>query len=294
VFRFVPLDGGAPVAPDWLTIEPMAGLILPGNTLSIHLKALLDNAAAARLNLAPKALSETLILRTVNGKDHFVSLSAEYQYTCFANKLSRLVRLPKAIRDLDSPDEVLKEGDGVNAPRELMKLVNTLMSLNKESLKVGKAGLFSGTPDEELVRSIRECLDTGADFPPSLQLNSPDQHVAQAFATTLVEFLASLPESIVDPSIYARCAQVGSRDEAFELLDMLPPTSVNVWIAITAFLHFVRHQSDDPELEGQRIATIFAPLLLRDDDDELSSGAGTAGGGSMTPLAKRKLLLYFI
>lgn len=52
---------------------------MPEEATDIILRAEVDNPTAAILNLRPKDLSGTLILRTVLGKDHFVSISGEYR-----------------------------------------------------------------------------------------------------------------------------------------------------------------------------------------------------------------------
>ncbi len=49
------------------------------------------------------------------------------EYSCFANDLIRLTHLPGPVRSLKSPDDLLPENRGVNAPREIMRLVNWLM-----------------------------------------------------------------------------------------------------------------------------------------------------------------------
>ena len=80
------------------------------------------------------------------GKDSFISVSGEYrqlvhdcgivwalihvssEYTCFANKLSRLTRLRGPIRSMGLPSDLLPENNAINAPREIMRLVNWMMS----------------------------------------------------------------------------------------------------------------------------------------------------------------------
>ena len=55
-------------------------------------------------------------------------------------------------------------------------------------------------------------------------------------------------------ALHARCASVASRDEAFEVLEALPPASVNVWISVTAFLHFISQDGEggaDENGEGE-------------------------------------------
>jgi phosphatidylinositol-bisphosphatase len=50
------------------------------------------------------------------------------EYTCFANKLNRLTRLPGPVRALKSPDDRVPARQPANAPREIMTLINWLMT----------------------------------------------------------------------------------------------------------------------------------------------------------------------
>ncbi|KAF8065021.1 DNase I-like protein [Lyophyllum atratum] len=286
-YRLVPVNPNSEIHPEWLRVEPMQAspshdaLILPGEIAYITLTASVDNESASKLNLGAKDLVCTLILRTIMGKDHFITVTGEYQYTCFANRLSRLTRLPGPIRALKSPDDLRPKDHPINAPREVMRLVNWMMSDH-----VNLNGLFILPADENLVDTIRECLDSGDDFPFAPECDDPQ--VALAFATTLIRFLDSLVDPIVPVSLHPRCAQMTSRDEAFELLDAFPSTSVNVWISVTAFLHFMCQSPtvDQPSDKAEKIATIFAPVLLRDDPYSPLPPA--------SPLGKRNFVLYFI
>ncbi|KAJ7143655.1 DNase I-like protein [Mycena filopes] len=280
-YRLVPIDVESSIHPDWLKVEPMTALLLPDELVYITLTASVDNDSAARLNIAAvdhTALDCTLILHTVMGKDHFIAVTGQYVPTCFANTLTRLTRLPGPIRSLKSASELLAEDRAINAPREIMRLVNWMMApeLDLENVFVSPA-------DPTMVDTIRECLDTGADFPftPSAL---EDDEPAIAFGETLIRLLNALPEPLVPVELHARCAEIslGGRDEAFELLDGFPPAAVNVWISVTAFLHFVCQASKEPEVKTQRIAAVFAPILLRDTANVVS------------PVGRRNFLLQFI
>jgi len=220
-YRFVPHDLNSDIHPKWLHIEPLQALMLPGENAYITLTAHVDNESASELNLRTRNLEATLILHTMMGKDHFITVTGEYQYTCFANRLSRLIRLPGPVRSLLSPDDLRPEDHPVNAPREVMRLINRMMS---EHANVD--GLFVSPVDENIVNTIRECLDSGDEFP--FAPTDADPQVALAFRATLVRLLDSLIDPIVPEPLHARCIQTTSRDEAFELLDEFPPASVNV------------------------------------------------------------------
>ncbi|KAF9460415.1 Endonuclease/exonuclease/phosphatase [Collybia nuda] len=246
-YRFVPLEPTSEIHPQWMSITPMHGLILPSEVALITLTAYVDNNSAPTLNLSPKTLEATLILHTILGKDHFISVTGEYQYTCFSNELSRLTRLPGPIRSLTSPSDLRPENHPLNAPREIMRLVNWMMS---EHASID--GLFILPAKEDIVDTIRECLDTGEEFP--IIPNEADTEVHLAFAVVLLRLLDSLVEPIVPVSLHSKCTQMTSRDEAFEVCDLL--------------------------------TNIFTPILLRDDLDSSLP--------PVSPLAKRDFLMYFI
>lgn len=289
VFRFLSAAPDTPVAPSWLHIEPMVGLLRPKETVAVTTVVYVDDAAASKLNLRPPKLECTLILHTALGKDHFISVSGDYQYTCFVNTLERLARLPGPIRNLKTPEDLMPSTQALNAPREIMRLINWMMT-NSSS----ETDTFFGRPARrKLCTVIRECLDTGEEFP-TVTAESDRSDLCAAVASTLVAFLDSLVVPVIPPSLQARCLQVRDRETAFELLDEFPRESINVWISLTAFLHYVGQQGSASGKAGSRsisskalhLAMLFAPILLRDDP----SGEFPR----VSPIGKRDFLLYFI
>ncbi|KAG6909315.1 hypothetical protein DXG01_001114 [Tephrocybe rancida] len=209
-FRFVPLAPDSAAHPEWLRVEPMQAIVLPGEYAYITISSHVDNQVASKLNTSEKALETILILHTILGKDHFISVTAEYQYTCFANSLSRLTRLPGPISSLKSPDDLRSHNQPINAPREIMRLVNWMMS---DYAHID--GLFTSPGEEVTTDTIRECLDTGDEFPFSQEHADPS--VVVAFGETLLRLLDSITDSVVPFSLHPKCVQVASRDEAFEV-----------------------------------------------------------------------------
>ncbi|KZT26139.1 DNase I-like protein [Neolentinus lepideus HHB14362 ss-1] len=276
-YRFVPLEANGPIHPLWLEIEPTTGLLLPGETTDIRITVHVTKESASELNLRSRKLDCTLILHTIFGKDHFITVHGEYQPTCFANKLSDLVKLPGPIRELAEPNKLLPEDQAISAPREVMRIINWLMTYAAET-----HDLFvePGTP--ELVASIRESLDTGADF--IFKANTDGQYDRQtktAFGEALLQFLDSLVEPVIPRHLYSRCLQVNDRDEAFE-----------VWISLTAFLHFISQQPGEnandgtpPTSRAELLASVFAPILFRNDP---------ALYPPSSPVGTRRFLLFFI
>ncbi|KAH0831235.1 DNase I-like protein [Lanmaoa asiatica] len=270
------------LAPSWLRIEPIAGLLRPRETTNILLSAYVDNDSAAKLNLGSSIIECTLIIHTALGKDDFLAVSGSYQYTCFANTLERLTRLDGPIRRLKSPEEATPAGQAISAPREIMRLINWMMVHGSATVRCFVLFFLA----------IVECLDTGDEFPSE----SPDgdhRALIAAFASTLVSFLDSLIEPVVPARLHAHCLQARDKDEAFEVLSAFPHESINVWISLTAFLHYFARQciSEDKSnptvlRRAQRLASIFAPVLLRDDPTGVHPRA--------SPVGKRDFLLHFI
>ncbi|KAH9848135.1 DNase I-like protein [Lenzites betulinus] len=276
-YRLVPQAPTAEPCPEWLRIDAMTGLVRPGEKAEISLTVYVGDSTASRLNVGSTRLEETLVIHTALGRDHFVAIGGEYERTCFATSMTWLVRLPGPVRELKSPRDLLPEDRGVNAPREIMRLVNWLMS---DAMQTD--GLFLTRGDKQLVERIRESLDTGAEF--AVDGPGSDPKAALAYADALLELLGSLIEPVIPTSLHAKCAQMTSRDEAFEILDELPVVNVNVWISLTAFLHYVGQQ-DSSQDHTERLVAIFTPVLFRDD---LSSPMPVSAVG------KRNFLRYFI
>ncbi|KAF8273650.1 Endonuclease/exonuclease/phosphatase [Lactarius quietus] len=304
-FRFLPRDLSSPIHPRWLKIGTATGFLLPGEEMNIKFTILVSPAIAAPLNLKIEKLSTLLIIHTISGQDHFLSLNGE------TNMLRHpLIRVGSSARPnprIERTRDLLPESQAHNSSREFTKLMAWLMSHDVETVH----DLFITPGDEELASQIRESLDTGADLPPYPMPKAPhtvDANYARTVASVLLAFLGALPESLIPPSLHQWCCEVTSRDAAFEMLSAFPPSSVNVWISMTAFLHLITLKSQHPAKVGDKgaekgvpalevtlptnsqshaetLASIFAPILLRDDID---------AAVPVSLLGKKKFLLLFM
>ncbi|KAK4705358.1 hypothetical protein P7C70_g847, partial [Phenoliferia sp. Uapishka_3] len=185
----------------WLHITPTSGLILPGERSLVHLTIHVDNETAPSLNFStdPDALSDLLVL-SIEKKDLFLSIAArEYAPTCFANGLFRLSRLKGPIRKAtkEELDEVRESGEDVgmmySIPEVVLRMVGFLGEFGAEC-----EDLFLVSGQKELVEVVRECLDSGDEFPKdrllhretshsqtnSLEAILEDAHIAAKFIST--------------------------------------------------------------------------------------------------------------
>ncbi|CCL99367.1 uncharacterized protein FIBRA_01385 [Fibroporia radiculosa] len=275
IYRFIGANTEQIPHPEWLTIDKMTGLILPGQRTTLALSTELDNNVTSRLNRGTTNLEFTLVLHIAYSKDHFITVIGKYERTCFANDVTWLTRLPGPIKSLRSLSELLPEEHMMSAPREIMLLIKWIMSNATEV-----EGIFLKPGDEELLHSIRECLDVGTEFD-ILRHTNDNERLALAVADTLLRFLASLPEPIFPTPLHQRCVEITSKEEAFELLNELPSVSLNVWISVTAVLHYITQQSPSKRHTEQLVA-VFASVLLRETDVPISI------------LGKRNFVRYFI
>ncbi|EIM92905.1 DNase I-like protein [Stereum hirsutum FP-91666 SS1] len=294
-FRFYANMPGESTHPSWLNIEPMTGFLLPGEQCDLSFTVLVSRINAQDLNVRRETLDSTLILHTLLGKDHFISLSGQYASTCFGNSLSVLARLPGPVRNLKGPGDLLPENEPIHGSREIQKLVAWLNVHEAERFD----DLFLTEPDSDLIADIRERLDTGADLGGlKARDESPDQAAyAHAVAHTLIALLDSLPEPIVPFSLHTRCAAVNDREEALELQMQMPAlvsnATVNAWSAIIGFLHVHCSVGAPPALESdwprqsraERLAPTFTRVLLRDEPEQSEL---------VSPVGKRRFLSYFL
>jgi hypothetical protein len=129
------------------SVMNLQGFLLPGEEMTLRLSIFVSHTTAAPLNLRMQKLSTLLIVHTLLGQDHFLSLSGEYGATfptlpaetkvmtrvipessCFGTALSALARLPGPIRELKRVEDLLPEAQARNSSREFMKLMGWLMS----------------------------------------------------------------------------------------------------------------------------------------------------------------------
>ena len=103
------------------------------------------------LNLGPERIDTALIIHNALGKNHVIPVVGYYrasssvcvvldlihigrlEHTCFANSLTYLTRLTGPIRHSRS---LLPETHAVNAPREIIKLIEWLMTYATEVVSI--------------------------------------------------------------------------------------------------------------------------------------------------------------
>ncbi|KZT35716.1 DNase I-like protein [Sistotremastrum suecicum HHB10207 ss-3] len=285
-WRWIPKSMDGAIVPAWLSVAPTFGLIPPQASCTVHLVVQVDYLNAQAFNEGVSTIDDTLVLHVVGGQDHFLQVCGNYQASCFGNSLNWLVRLPCSAREFSKNRdrwELLPENGALSCPRELGRLLEWLMSN-----AVTFDDLFLQPGDPQVVKRIRENLDTGDefDFIPAVD----KQTLAFAFGETLIQLLESLSEPLIPWALHGDCANATSRDMAFAIIHEMTSYSASSLVTITAFLHFLSLQPSKRKTDRVNDLVLkFAPILLRDppaDSPELLAS-------SLSPLQKRRFVEYF-
>lgn len=182
------------------------------------------------LNAGKVKIEDILVLRVVEGRDHFIPVYGRWLPTCFGRSLEELTHIPESgVRSLGFPTslETRKAESTVrlSAPRELFRLTEAISRLTEQAVAewsmmkgdspdetppwlikdsglswpFGRASWTLRDPDQRapLLFAVREALDSGASlstiFPPEVS-SLPRLEI---LAETLVFFLHALKDGII-------------------------------------------------------------------------------------------------
>ncbi|GAA5965983.1 hypothetical protein JCM3765_004142 [Sporobolomyces pararoseus] len=186
-WSFVLKPGTKSLLPPWLSISPTSGLVLPGERATVTLTIHVNRACAAPLNFplpsSDESLSDLFVL-SIEKKDLFLAVSCRaYEPSVFGSSLDHLARLKSPIRSasleerqqiasivgsIKKPESERNEEERrsvrttgrVGVPRSIHQLVNFLAEHALETENV-----FSEEGDLEMMKLVRESLDTGDELP---------------------------------------------------------------------------------------------------------------------------------
>ncbi|EED12902.1 phosphatase family protein [Talaromyces stipitatus ATCC 10500] len=195
--------------------------------VTVHVK---DLDLVRSLNAGKVKIEEILVLRVIEGRDHFIPVYGRWLPTCFGRSLEELTHIPEAgVRSLGFPTSLdAKKAEGnvrLSAPRELFRLTEAISRLTEQA--VAEWSMMKGEAQDEtppwLVQSCgvcwpfcpgswtfrdhnqrapflfaaREALDNGSSlssiFPPEVS-SLPRLEI---LAETLVFFLTTLKDGII-------------------------------------------------------------------------------------------------
>lgn len=246
---------------DWLRAIPSSGAIKPGETCVVTLELCVDKRTAWQLNSASDSLEDILVLHLERGKDIFVTVSGEYEPSCYGCSLEALARIPCPVRELGrdrllrverSPCKEGLLGVPFEVPKELWLLVD---HLHKYGLTQDDLFQQSGLSNE--LHHIRDALDARLDghLPGSVH----------SMAEALLLFLDALPEPVVPYACYQRCLDCSNNFVLAKQVvsQMTPEVHRHTFLYLVCFLKELLIHANDNKLDAKLLANVFGPVLLR-------------------------------
>uniref|UniRef100_A0A672GM68 phosphoinositide 5-phosphatase n=1 Tax=Salarias fasciatus TaxID=181472 RepID=A0A672GM68_SALFA len=99
-FAFIPKLNDSVYSKSWLRAEPSDGFLEPNETLEIYLEVYVSKDSVTLLNSGEDKIEDILVLHLDRGKDYFITISGNYQPSCFGTSLETLCRMKKPIREI--------------------------------------------------------------------------------------------------------------------------------------------------------------------------------------------------
>ena len=213
----------------WMTFEPSLGMLLPGEDAEILMTSVIDARTADALNSSRESLDDILVLRIENGKDFFITVKGSFARSCYGMSLAQLVCATEPVRSIPLPSANTSANESnqtgqMSIPKELWRLVDALWQGGMR-----ERDLFVSSADPSEVSCIRECLDTGTQFPSCS---------AHSIVEALLQFISSLPQPLLPPDLYPTLADVeppNLRAWSRNFLEQLPPINYNVFVYLLSF-----------------------------------------------------------
>ncbi|KAL9656618.1 hypothetical protein ABK040_002890 [Willaertia magna] len=279
-YTFVPKPHETLPSKPYITIEPMEGYIIPGETEEIKITILVNSQKAPKLLKKEDVIDDILILHLKNGRDHFVSITGNYVPSSFGSSLEELVKQKNPIVKTDQGLDLSAFDKDLVIPKELWRMIDLLYHNGMKEEGIFK---YRGTSKE--VNYIRECLDTGAPFVEPVSNHS----VAEA----LMSFLESLSEPVIPFKFYHMCLHASSNaSTCYQLINMLPEVHYNCFHYLMSFLReLLKHKNS---LTLEEVAIIFSRVLIRTPNENLLAHNHESTQYFEEQKAKAQFIGYFL
>jgi phosphatidylinositol-bisphosphatase len=212
--------------------------LYPGEVANVEVTAHIRNIEHVRLlNMRKVKLEDILVLHVDGGRDHFISIQGHWLPTSFGCSIDELTRMPEAgarsLAKSDTPHPSSTDGfkeNRLSAPRELFRLTEAISELTERavaewSMTNGESeehkapwatdisgGAWPFQPDTWTLKdpqkraSLQNCvhvaLDTNDSFASIFPPEIPSIQRLEVLSETLLTFLNSLKDGIVNASVW--------------------------------------------------------------------------------------------
>ncbi|KAF0974286.1 hypothetical protein FDP41_006896 [Naegleria fowleri] len=250
-YQFVPKPQESQPCKPYVTIQPLEGYVIPGETEEIKVTIQVNSQRAPKLLSGDDTIDDILILHLKNGRDHFISITGNYVKSCFGSTLDQLVKQKYPIQRKDDGLELSSFEKDLKVPKELWRLIDLLY---QKGLKEEGLFKYSGTAKE--VHYIRDCLDEG------LPITNPVS--CHSIAEALITFLESLREPVVPFKFYQMSLNASANPATcYHLISMLNDAHCNTFHYLMSFLRECLKHKKSNGLTQDEVAIIFSRVLIR-------------------------------
>eukprot|EP01126_Amoeba_proteus_P024152 TRINITY_DN242_c0_g4_i1.p1 TRINITY_DN242_c0_g4~~TRINITY_DN242_c0_g4_i1.p1 ORF type:complete len:735 (-),score=133.08 TRINITY_DN242_c0_g4_i1:40-2172(-) len=248
-WKFIPKLKDQHVFQCWLNVTPTTGMLGPGEEVQIVFSGCVGRKQVQKLMEETK-INDVVVLHVenemLNGKDYFITVTGNWLKSVFGKTLNVLVTLPFPVRSGRTyPSLKLK------VPKELWCLCDWLYKYG-----IRKPGIFIEPGKKPEMENLRECLDTGREFPPTTD--------AHSMAETLLYFLNCFREPLVPYEFYSQALNVcGNFTLCKQVVSKFPEHNYNVFYYLTAFLREFLVHSLENNLTPEKLTCVFSRVIFK-------------------------------
>ncbi|KAJ2986713.1 hypothetical protein NUW58_g4896 [Xylaria curta] len=206
----------------------------PGETINAVIEIEVNDLKQLQaLNEEPTQLEDVLVLRVVEGRDHFIPIRAMWRPSCFGRSLEELIRIPQGgitalLQQRPKTGSVPYSLDvQKSSPAELFKLIEAIESLTErliadenmiEDVTIPRES--AGWPfdrqtwqthDDDDYATLRgdiiEALENDRPILGTLKADVPALKRLEIVSESLLLFLESMPDGIISAPLWARIEQ---------------------------------------------------------------------------------------
>ncbi|KAJ5073472.1 type 2 inositol 1,4,5-trisphosphate 5-phosphatase [Anaeramoeba ignava] len=248
-FKFIPKMNESDICQPWLKIDKTKGLLLPGQKITINLSIFVD-VHTSHFFSRQNYIEDIIILHLEGGKDHFISIRANYLQSCFGSNLETLVTYSTTLRT-GTTNNTTSTKAGLLVPKELWRMFDFIY---QHGLDIPNIFIEAGDITE--IQYIRECLDTGQPF-------NQDVH-PYSVAESILRFFESLQTPLIPSDLYKPAVEHSSSfNDCKRIIRQLPIVHQNVFIYLISFLRELLLHKDSNGTTPERIASAFSQVILR-------------------------------
>lgn len=271
--------------------------LAPGDAINAQFELHVQDIELIRaLNENSRQLEDILVLRVIDGRDHFIPVRGSWLQTCLGRSISQLIRIPEGGARNISPRSslssgILEQDACCSAPRELLKLTETLQSLIERTIADSnileeaqippdapgwpfdcKYWIFKDSAKRNIYKKlIINALDTDKDlngeFPPeSLAIER-----LEIVSEVLLLFLSCIQDGIVSSDLWlsleesypSRCTSIKeTKAWVLDILSVAPNHSVS-FVFLTSILSHVITELATASKLSKRLGNISIDTVLR-------------------------------